>query len=173
LNQDYTPLLVISWQRALCKQIIGKEIPGEGIRVIEYYKDEIVYSAGGDFFPIPAVAVSNRYVRRKRQIALKKRNIYIRDKKTCQYCGEILSPKSATIDHVKPKSQFKKIGHANTWDNVVIACLSCNSRKDNRTPEQAGMILLTVPKEPDVKTFYTGISALKDIPDEWRNYVHH
>jgi len=171
LNQDYTPLVVISWKRALCLQIIGKEMPGEGVRVIEYYEDDIVESAGGDLFPVPAVAVANRYVKRRRKIALKKRNLLIRDNRSCQYCGEELAPKVATIDHVKPKSHFAKPKEAHTWENTVIACLRCNSRKDDRTLDQAGMKLLSIPHEPDPSKFYTGMSPWSTMPKEWRTYV--
>ena len=171
LNQDYSPLTVINWKRAVCLQIIGKEIPGEGIRVVEYYEDDLVKSAGGDFFPIPAVAVTGRYIKRRRKIALKKRNLLIRDKGICQYCGSILLPKTATVDHVKPKSHFSNEKEAHTWLNTVIACLPCNSRKDNRTPEQAGMKLLNVPKQPDIGKFYVGVSPWFDTPKEWKNYI--
>lgn len=144
---------------------------GEGVRVIEYYEDDLVESAGGDLYPVPAVAVANRYVKRRRKIALKKRNLLIRDNHTCQYCEKELAPKTATIDHVVPKAHFEYSKDAHTWDNTVIACLRCNSRKDDRTPEQAGMKLLTVPVEPDASKFYTGMSPWTSMPDEWRLYV--
>lgn len=177
LNADYTPLQVISWKRAICKQIIGKEIPGEGITVIKYYENDVVQSAGGDFFPIPAVAVSNRYINRRRSIALKKRNVLIRDKRICQYCGHEVNPKNATIDHVKPKSHYKTRGEAHKWNNVVIACLECNTKKDNKTPEQAGMKLLSIPKEPDYNSYNVNLYSStvspwhSDVPEEWSVYI--
>ncbi len=171
LNQDYRPLQIISWKRALCLEIIGKDIPGEGIRVVEYYDDDVVESAGGDFFLVPAVAVTNHYVKRRKHIALKKRNLLIRDKRTCQYCGKTVTPKMATIDHVKPRSQFDDVKEAHTWDNTTIACLKCNSHKDNRTPEQANMKLLQDPFEPEHGSFYAGISPWAKTPEEWKPYV--
>ena len=39
-------------------------------------------------------------------------------------------------------------GGADVWENVVTACFHCNSRKSNRTPQQAGMPLLAVPYRP-------------------------
>jgi 5-methylcytosine-specific restriction endonuclease McrA len=170
LNQDYTPLTSINWKRAICLEIIGNEIIGEGVTVIEYYED-FIKSGSGKLFKVPAVAVSNRYVKRKRKVPLKKRNLVIRDKACCQYCGLRLSKTSATVDHIKPKSHFKDSSLANTWENTVIACNKCNSYKDNRTPEQAGMKLLTTPKEPDGRYFYKGISPWYNLPEEWKNYV--
>ena len=70
-----------------------------------------------------------------------RREVLRRDKHTCQYCG---STKQLTLDHVIPRSK----GGKHTWDNVVIACEQCNSRKGDRTPSQAGMILRTTPRAP-------------------------
>ena len=152
-------------------ECIGQIIPEEGIRVIDYYENDVIVSASGQEFLVPAVAVSNRYVKRRKKIPLKKRNLLIRDSRSCQYCGEELSPKGATIDHVKPRCKFKVKSHAHTWENTVIACYSCNSKKDNKTPEQAGMKLLTVPREPDPNTFYSGMSPWMKSPEEWKDYV--
>lgn len=167
LNQDGLPLGRISWQRALCLQIIGKEIPGEGIRILKYYEDDIVMSAGGDFFPVPAVGITNRFIKRPRKINLKKRNLLVRDKRKCQYCGIIVTPKTATVDHVIPRSHFKVQSEAHTWENIVVACKPCNSKKGNRTPEQAGMKLLKQPKAPDPGMFFLH----HPIPEEWKLYV--
>ena len=171
LNQDYRPLQAISWRRAICLEIIGKEIPGEGIRVIEYYTDDTVTSAGGDIFPIPAVAVTNAFIKIKRSVALKKRNLLIRDRKTCQYCGKVISSNAATIDHVVPQSRFMNRKDAHTWDNTVICCLKCNTQKKDYTPKQAGMKLLKEPRFPDNIESYRGVNPYDSMPSEWQAYV--
>jgi len=63
-----------------------------------------------------------------------------RDRYRCAYCGQT----GTTLDHVVPKSR----GGRTTWTNCVAACASCNERKANRTPEEAGMRLDTVPRRP-------------------------
>jgi 5-methylcytosine-specific restriction endonuclease McrA len=70
-----------------------------------------------------------------------RKEVLRRDNYQCQYCA---SKKQLTIDHVIPVSK----GGKHTWDNVVIACAPCNSRKGDRTPQQAGMLLTTKPKAP-------------------------
>lgn len=70
-----------------------------------------------------------------------RREVLRRDKYACQYCG---STKKLTLDHVIPRSK----GGKHSWDNVVIACEPCNSRKGDRTPTQAGLVLRTKPKTP-------------------------
>jgi 5-methylcytosine-specific restriction endonuclease McrA len=49
-----------------------------------------------------------------------------------------------TIDHVVPRSK----GGKTSWTNVVAACHNCNRKKGNRSPERAGMKLLTEPRRP-------------------------
>ena len=56
----------------------------------------------------------------------------------------VLRARSLTRDHVLPLSK----GGRDTWENVVTACFHCNSRKGNRTPQQANMPLLAVPYRP-------------------------
>jgi 5-methylcytosine-specific restriction endonuclease McrA len=70
-----------------------------------------------------------------------RKEILRRDKHQCQYC---LSKKNLTVDHVIPRSK----GGKHSWDNVVIACESCNSRKGDRFLHQVGMSLKTPPKAP-------------------------
>ncbi|MEO1429391.1 MAG: HNH endonuclease [Cyanobacteria bacterium J06632_19] len=70
-----------------------------------------------------------------------RRGILGRDGNSCQYCG---SNKNLTLDHVITRSR----GGRHTWENVVAACFTCNSRKSNRTPKEAGMPLRTKPKAP-------------------------
>jgi len=69
---------------------------------------------------------------------------FARDRMLCLYCGEHFSRGELTRDHVVPISK----GGRDTWVNVVSACWSCNVRKGNRTPQQAGMPLLAVPYRP-------------------------
>ena len=71
-------------------------------------------------------------------------NLYRRDLNTCQYCHKKCKTEDLTMDHVIPKEQGGKA----TWENIVLACFSCNQRKRNRTPEQAGMRLFRIPKKP-------------------------
>jgi 5-methylcytosine-specific restriction endonuclease McrA len=77
-------------------------------------------------------------------VKLNRRNLYARDGNRCQYCGKRHSTTELSVDHVVPRSQ----GGTTTWENVVCACLKCNVRKGGRTPLQAGMRLIAVPRRP-------------------------
>ncbi|RPE81153.1 HNH endonuclease [Vulcaniibacterium tengchongense] len=76
--------------------------------------------------------------------ALTNAALFARDGYLCLYCGGAFSRAQLTRDHVLPVSK----GGRDVWENVVAACFHCNSRKGNRTPQQAGMPLLAVPYRP-------------------------
>ena len=67
--------------------------------------------------------------------------IFKRDKHMCQYCG---AHHDLTLDHVQPKSR----GGLDIWENLVAACTRCNNHKGDRTPDEAKMPLLSVPRAP-------------------------
>ena len=80
----------------------------------------------------------------RREIRFSRRNIFERDKHTCQYCRKKLSKAELTIDHVIPQSK----GGKDTWENLALACVKCNVKKANRTPEEARMPLIKKPAKP-------------------------
>ena len=75
--------------------------------------------------------------------ALSRKNILLRDRNTCQYCGEVLPSSELTLDHVVPRSR----GGASTWENLVACCFACNNKKGDRTPQEAGMVLARQPRQ--------------------------
>ncbi len=77
-------------------------------------------------------------------VRLNRRNLYARDGNQCQYCGRRYSTSELSIDHVLPQSR----GGENSWSNLVCACVRCNARKGNRTPQEAGMQLVRAPRRP-------------------------
>jgi len=77
-------------------------------------------------------------------VVFSRRNLFKRDRYTCQYCGAQPGPESLTIDHVLPKSR----GGKSEWTNCVLACLGCNAKKADRTPDEARMTLRRAPKKP-------------------------
>lgn len=80
----------------------------------------------------------------QQHVKLNRRNLFARDGNRCQYCGAVFPTSELSIDHVKPRAQ----GGADSWDNLVCACVRCNARKGGRTPDQAGMKLIARPRRP-------------------------
>ena len=83
-----------------------------------------------------------------KEVKFTRRNIFERDGNVCQYCGRRRDPREMTLDHIVPRSR----GGNSSWENVVLACLPCNSRKGCRLPDEAGMSLLRPAVKPEWAT---------------------
>jgi 5-methylcytosine-specific restriction endonuclease McrA len=92
-------------------------------------------------------------------VTFSRRDVASRDHHTCLYCGAQPGWESITVDRVVPRSQ----GGTSTWTNCVAACVECDARMADRTPEQAGMQLRRRPAGPAWKPLYamreTGIAS--------------
>jgi 5-methylcytosine-specific restriction endonuclease McrA len=77
-------------------------------------------------------------------VKFSRRNIYARDHHQCQYCGARPPREEMTIDHIVPRSR----GGKTAWDNVVLACCRCNTRKGNRPLGESGLSLIRKPRRP-------------------------
>jgi len=178
LNADYSPLTIINWQRALVWSMKYQDNHNLSIQIIDFYKDDYILGANYKKYPIPAVVKTNNYFKISNQyVKFSRKNIYIRDDYTCQYCGKTPNINELTYDHVIPKSSWSSIvGSPTSWTNIVSACVSCNRKKGNKTPKQANMPLKNIPVMPQKNTKYLPIahhlSKIKEnIPEEWSLYI--
>ncbi len=126
--ESYTTFDFDQWLRA------GPQVARRAVRtpIYEIGAPEVVLLTRFDRLPGVSVPFSRR-------------NLSRRDAHRCQYCGRRQATDQLTIDHVVPRSQ----GGATGWLNCVLACIPCNRKKSCRTPEQAGMKLLSRPTRPD------------------------
>lgn len=115
-------------------------------------------------FPWPSVIRLNSFIRVPyKKIILTRKNILRRDSHKCIYCGRGDLP--LTVDHVVPKAR----GGEDNWDNLVAACLKCNNKKGDRTPEEAGMKLKTKPYAPSHIMFIRHSAGRMD--ESWKPYL--
>jgi 5-methylcytosine-specific restriction endonuclease McrA len=117
-----------------------------------------------EHYRLPKIILLTKYdgFRTPRQ-NFNRRAIYDRDGNRCQYCGKKLPSSELSLDHVVPKCQ----GGKTSWDNIVLSCVKCNSKKAGRTPEQASMKLLSKPKKPSM----TILRTRKVIPKDWEQFM--
>ncbi len=103
-------------------------------------------------------------------VAFSRRNVAKRDHFTCQYCGAQPGVGDLTIDHILPRAQ----GGTSSWTNCVAACASCNARKADRTPDQAGMRLRKAPARPEWKPLYAlqGLAHAFHL-ESWGKFLDH
>lgn len=157
LNQNFEPLTVCPARRALVLLFQGK---AELIETADGLKVRTVNNA----YALPSVVRlwDYKHVPFKR-IMLSRKNILTRDDHRCQYCGTRRGP--MTIDHVIPRKQ--KGG--DTWENLVTACVKCNNKKGDRTPERSGMVLRRRPARPTYVNFIQRFIGVSD--SRWRPYL--
>lgn len=176
LNADYSPLSIINWQKALIWLFKYNDNDKYGIEIIDFYKDDFI-SGVNKKYPIPSVAKTNRFFRQNQQsLVFSRKNIFLRDNHTCQYCNTKFDISNLTYDHVIPKSLWQYNSSPTCWTNIVTACINCNRKKRNRTPKQANMPLITLPVKPTKTHKYLPVSyhlsKIKDtMPDEWKIYL--
>lgn len=138
LNAGYEPLHYVDLHKAI-KHLVNKKA------VIEETVEGVFFGA----FPMPVSIRLVRYVNmhwRKGKPKYSKKRLFQRDNYKCAYCNGPANTK----DHVKPDSR----GGETDWLNLVAACFPCNNRKNNRTPQEAGMKLLWQPFEPRWQDLY-------------------
>lgn len=143
LNSTYEPLSIRSARRGLILCLKGKA------KIVEEMDVKI-----NDKWSVPTQVVLLRYVKNTRLrhtvARLDRKNLFIRDKHTCQYCSrtnaELTHNEKLTRDHVIPRHK----GGKTRWENIVTACSTCNSRKGNKNLEDSGMELLSQPYIPTI-----------------------
>lgn len=159
LNASYEPLSVVSVRRALVLLLKEKAELLEAAEAVLRSEKEV--------FPWPLVIRLTYYVRIPRRLGfpVSRRTVLARDHYTCQYCGARPVRSELTLDHVLPRAR----GGETVWENVVAACRRCNQRKGSRTPEEAGMRLLSRPRRPRYLAF--ALLTESRPPEVWEKYL--
>lgn len=162
LNAGHEPLRVVDWRRAFCLVFQDK------VDILEEHST-VVRSVTLQF-RVPAVIRLRRWVNLKRRppiIRFSRSNIYLRDDFTCQYCARKFTERQLTLDHVMPVVR----GGRKNWENIVTACMPCNQRKGDRTPDEAGQRLLRAPHAPRWLPGKIGLTRTRTMPKVWERYL--
>jgi hypothetical protein len=178
LNADYSPISVVNWKRALIWSFNDKS-DNISVEIIDFYKDDYICGVNNKKFPIPAVARTTKFFKMHNYpVNFSRKNIFIRDNYTCQYCGKKPDFRDLTYDHIIPKSYWKNNhqGSPTNWTNIVTCCSSCNNKKGNKTPSQAHMVLKNLPIVPFKSSKYLPLTHMlfkigMSIPKEWTIYI--
>jgi 5-methylcytosine-specific restriction endonuclease McrA len=129
-----------------------------GSRVIRTVSQQVV---------VPTVLILRGYDRMLMQeMKFNRQNLLERDDFRCQYCGKNFPVKELNMDHVVPRDR----GGGTSWENVVISCIKCNSKKSNRSPKEAGMRLLKEPKRPPRRPFMSSLYG-KPMEETWAHFI--
>lgn len=168
LNKVFAPIHVIDVRRALsllvtgAAEVVDTDDPHLGTYDLASWREmselKAEMESGGDWVGLvrgrlaaPRVVRLTKFDRRRYRhrgrtsgpfVPLNRRNIYHRDANVCQYCGRKFPTSELSLDHVMPRSR----GGGDTWENLVCACTGCNARKADKTPAEARMKLIRLPR---------------------------
>lgn len=101
-----------------------------------------------------------------RAVKFNRRNIYLRDDFQCQYCGIKPAKEELTIDHIVPRAR----GGKSEWENVVLACQKCNSRKGSKLLEHSNLCLKKPARKPHWLTIVRHSLSRHNRPT-WQKFV--
>lgn len=143
LNSDYNPINFTDWKRAICLLLKEKAqmLSKRVIRLLTYIR----------------IPFSNKITQKPSRSM-----IYKRDGNKCQYCN---STRNLTIDHIIPKCR----GGQDSWENLVVSCSPCNTKKGDKLLENTGMSLSKRPTAP-LNTMFLTLNETK--VNEWKDYVY-
>ena len=179
LNKNFIPIHIIEWGKAMSLIIQDNARAMDRDFVTYEFNDWLSFSEMNENeYPhvatvsrkiaLPEIIILRKYDRLPiRDVKYSRQTLFQRDNHTCAYCGKVFERKLLTIDHIVPRAQ----GGKTTWNNTISACTTCNSKKADRTPEQAGMHLRFKPKKP------SWLSPLTNIGPEhpcksWKKFTY-
>jgi len=159
LNNDYEPLNVCNLRRAIVLVCLGKA-------EVLHTDTKVIHTLAGSF-DSPSVVKLRYHVKRPiPELRLSRRSILARDNYACQYCGA--QSRDLTVDHVVPK----RLDGKSIWENLVCCCRRCNTKKGDKTLEQANLKLLRQPRRPRYVPFISLTKYLDSARNEvWRDYL--
>ncbi len=115
---------------------------------------------------IPTVIVAINYAKMPvKTFKPTKQTLYRMQKGLDGYTGRPMSYNSSSIDHVLPKSR----GGGKNFENLLLTEKSVNEEKDNRTPEEAGLIPLFRHKTPPP---IPATAIIELAHPDWRFFLH-
>ena len=160
LNASYEPINICGARRALVLVLKGVAKTEE--------EHGLMLHAQRNRMAMPSVIRLLEYRRIPHQTrALSRKNILLRDRNTCQYCGVILQANELTLDHVLPRSR----GGLSTWENLVACCHECNRKKGNALPHECGMRPVKEPRPFSLHTSRHLMRMMGRSDAKWRKYL--
>ncbi len=174
LNRSYLPIHITVVRRALSLLYQGvAHAVDEQYRTFDFASwadlaaEEDTIGLVDRAIRVPRVILLQGYDRiPRRYVRFSRFNIYARDGNRCQYCGRQFQRAELNLDHVVPRSR----GGTSVWENVVCSCHRCNRLKGGRTPAEAGMRLVRLPRRPQWTPFMTETYSLRRYK-EWMPFL--
>ena len=180
LNKHYFAVKAVSWQRAVTLLYKGAaEALDDNMNRYDFREwcelsqmkqdgswKKVQTSSIGLLIPeIIILMVYDRYYHHS--VRFNRKNLFAAYKKRCCYCGEKYDTSEINLDHVVPRSR----GGKTSWGNIVLSCIPCNTKKGNKTPEEAKMRMHYRPSQPKHSVTFLGFSDMVSIKSSWQKFV--
>ena len=164
LNADfrplsYYPLSLWRWQDSI------KAVFLQRVSIVSSYKRKV--RSPSFEMNLPSVIALKNYIKPSEYPNFTRFNVFLRDKFTCQYCG---NKNDLTFDHLLPKSK----GGLTNWENVVTACSVCNVKKGGGLYFASGMKLFRKPFRPTVDDLHQNGKNFPPnfLHESWMDYLY-
>ncbi|MGD0697664.1 MAG: HNH endonuclease [Terriglobia bacterium] len=160
LNATYEPINITAVRRAVVLIL-------KGVATTEEEDGDFVHSCRAAIRTPSVIRLTQFHRIPYQSRALSRKNILLRDRYTCQFCGRVLPASELTLDHVIPRSRG---GHTD-WDNLVACCHSCNNMKGDRLPDESGLKLRRQPRPFTLHTSRQLMRMMGRSDERWRKYL--
>jgi 5-methylcytosine-specific restriction endonuclease McrA len=155
LNKSWHPVRIESIRTSLARVFSGNSFllnekdymsyDWDAWQKIPIEQDDQIITTTSGCIKSPHITILKNYNKiPKIRLKLNKKNILLRDRYTCQYTGKKLLFEEASLDHVLPRSR----GGKTEWTNLVTCCKKINLQKADKTPQEAGLSLISNPVKP-------------------------
>jgi 5-methylcytosine-specific restriction endonuclease McrA len=168
LNADFRPLTMAPISTLTWRESVSAVFDDSVIVVDEH--DAWARSARSAI-RLPSVLALKSQVNISRPAALTRHNLFVFYRFRCAFCGGRFHSRDLTFEHILPRAR----GGVSSWQNLVPACVPCNSAKGCRLPHEAGMPLLVEPRHPTVAEINARAAecvSLEAVPKNWLDYIY-
>lgn len=181
LNRNFYAIHVMNWERAMTLLYRGhasvldeqfnrysfddwrdfsqlmKEYPNGVIRTVNFK------------IAIPEIIVLEYYDELPdSEVKFTRKNIYHHYGSKCCYCGKKFNSTELNLDHVYPKCKGGKTG----WENIVLSCIPCNTRKGSSTVEETNLTMHYKPSKPLWRpTYAVSLKSGMKIKVSWQKFI--
>lgn len=182
LNKHYVPIHIIEWGKAVSLMFQDHARALDMDYMVYKYEDWLAFSTLPETerayqfvsssrykVAVPEIIVLTDYERLPtRDVKYSRQTVFQRDAWTCAYCGKVFDKKDLNIDHIVPRCK----GGLTTWQNTITSCISCNSKKADKTLAEAGLKLLFQPKRPKWLSPLTRVASKEHPCKSWNHFLN-
>lgn len=172
LNANYLPMATWPLSLVTGQEAIKAVIRGRATVVEEW--DDVCHSPSIEM-RVPRVLVLNEYAPVNAAPKFCRKSVILRDKFRCQYCGNQFASEDLTFDHVIPRSS----GGATVWENILMACVECNTRKRSQPAnwsgkKGSGLRPLKMPRQPTtMELLRAGLEFIDPVvKEDFKSYLY-